>query len=82
MLDFSVYIPTEEFSATPEALKIVSPTVIFPLCSTLLLFVEDGSAFKYIPAVPFPYVISHEFFTFIEISLTTLAPFSILKFVA
>ena len=80
--DFSVYTPTEEFSAAPEALKIVSPTVMFPLCSILLLFTEDGSDFTYIPADPFPNVTSPEFLMFIEISLTSLTPFSTLEFAA
>ena len=81
-LDFSVYIPTEEFSATPEALKIVSPVVIFPIFTTFELFTEDESAFTYIPADPFPNVTSPELIISVEISLTILAPFSLLKFAA
>ena len=81
-LDFSVYIPTEEFSATPETLKTVSPVVIFPLFTTFELFTEDELAFTYIPADPFPNVTSPELIISVEISLTILAPFSVLKFVA
>ena len=77
-----MYIPTEEFSATPEALKIVSPVVIFPLFITFELFTEEESAFTYIPADPFPNVISPELIISAEISLTILAPFSLLKFAA